>query len=198
MNLKKNTILLCGIMLLSCLPLYLLISHKSTDPIVSEGDRLDVHKLENIVNLASSHEKAGPDGVKAPTFTLKALDGSYSTIGGKRDKPLLVHFWASWCEACSVEVPTLRKLYEQYKSQVDFVGINVATEEKLENIQKFVLTNHISYPVLLDENKHAADLYELHALPTVFLIDTSGYIVDTFHMVDPLELEEKVGRLAKR
>jgi thiol-disulfide isomerase/thioredoxin len=195
---KKNYILICGIILLSCLPLYLLFSHKSTDPIVSEGERLDVHKLESIVNLASSRGKAGPNDVKAPTFTLKTLDGSYSTIGGKRDKPLVVHFWASWCEACSVEVPTLRKLYEQYKNQVDFVGINVATEEKLENIQKFVLTNHIPYPVLLDEHKHAADLYELHALPTVFMIDTNGYIVDTFHMVDPLELEEKVGRLAKR
>lgn len=195
---KKNYILLCGIILLSCLPMYLFLSHKSTDPIVTEGQRLDVDKLESIVNLASSGGKPGANDVKAPSFTLKDLNGSFQTIGGKRDKPLVVHFWASWCEACSVEVPTLRRLYEQYKNQVDFVGINVATEEKLENIQKFVLTNHITYPILLDEHKHAADLYELHALPTVFLIDTNGYILDTFHMVDPLELQEKVARLAKR
>ncbi|OPH58342.1 hypothetical protein BC351_23540 [Paenibacillus ferrarius] len=194
---KKMISLIVGILLLSSLPFYLHVSHKTTDPSPKEGQRLDVHKLESIVNLASSGDKPGVNDVKAPSFTLKALDGSYHTIGGKRDKPVVIHFWASWCEACSVEVATLRKLYGQYKNQVDFLGINVSTEEKPENIEKFVKQNNLTYPILLDEHKHAADLYQLHALPTVFLIDKDGFVLDTFHMVDPLELEEKIRHLAE-
>ncbi|NQX66527.1 TlpA family protein disulfide reductase [Paenibacillus alba] len=194
---KKMISLIVGILLLSSLPFYLHFSHKTTDPSPKEGQRLDVHKLESIVNLASSVDKPGVNDVKAPTFTLKALDGSYHTIGGKRDKPVVIHFWASWCEACSVEVATLRKLYGQYKNQVDFLGVNVSTEEKPENIEKFVKQNNLTYPILLDEHKHAADLYQLHALPTVFLIDKDGFVLDTFHMVDPLELEEKIRHLAE-
>ncbi|NOV01029.1 TlpA family protein disulfide reductase [Paenibacillus planticolens] len=193
---KKMISVLVGILLLSCLPLYLHVAHKNTEPSPGEGQKLDVHKLESIVNLASSGDRPGANDVKAPSFTLKSLDGSYYTIGGKREKPVVIHFWASWCEACSVEVVQLRKLYAQYKNQVDFLGINVSTEEKPENIEKFVKQNNLTYPILLDEHKHAADLYELHALPTVFLIDKNGFVVDTFHMVDPLELNEKIGRLA--
>jgi peroxiredoxin len=194
---KKMTSMIVGLLLLSSLPFYLLISHKTTDPNPGEGQKLDVYKLESIVKLASYGKKPGTNDVKAPAFTLKALDGSYYTIGGKRENPVVIHFWASWCEACSVEVATLRKLYGQYKNQVDFLGINVSTEEKPENIEKFVKQNNLTYPILLDEHKHAADLYQLHALPTVFLIDKNGFVMDTFHMVDPLELEEKIRHLAE-
>lgn len=190
--------LLIGIIVLSTLPLFFGISHRSSEAVSNEGQKLDVHKLESIVQLAQSNGKPGPNDVKAPAFTLKATNGAYYSIGGKREKPLVLHFWASWCEACSIEVPMLKKLYDQYKNQVDFMGINVSTEEKPDNIQKFIEQNSISYPVLLDEHKHAADLYELHALPTVFLIDRNGFVLDTFHMVDPMELQEKIARLAQK
>ncbi|MEK8128503.1 TlpA disulfide reductase family protein [Paenibacillus filicis] len=194
----KNRIgLLIGLVVLSALSLFFSISYGSTETSSSEGQRLDAHKLESIMRLAQAGGNPGPNDVKAPAFTLKATNGAYYSIGGKREKPLVIHFWASWCEACSIEVPMLKKLYEQYQDQIDFMGINVSTEEKLDNIQKFIEKHGISYPVLLDEHKHAADLYELHALPTVFLIDRNGFVLDTFHMIDPLELQEKIGRLAQ-
>ncbi|UQZ82673.1 Thiol-disulfide oxidoreductase ResA [Paenibacillus konkukensis] len=193
---KQMIGLFIGLAILSFFPFYFSMSNGSAEPVSGDGQRLDFHKLENIIRLAESKGKPGPDDVKAPAFTLKATNGAYYSIGGKREKPLVIHFWASWCEACSVEVPMIRKLYEQYKNQVDFFGINVFTEEKPENMEKFIQDNRLSYPILLDEHKHAADLYQLHALPTVFLIDKNGFVLDTFHMIDPLELQEKVGRLA--
>lgn len=162
-----------------------------------EVKSLDAEALEKIVNQADFGKVRRSTGVKAPKFTLKSLDGSYVSIGGKSAKPIVLNFWASWCDACSVEAMEMRKLYEQYKDQIDFYGINVTSEEKSENIKAFIAKNNLHNPILLDEHKHAADLYELHALPTMFLIDKDGYIIDTFHMVDPLELAEKIGRLAK-
>ncbi|MEH7308755.1 TlpA family protein disulfide reductase [Neobacillus drentensis] len=163
-----------------------------------EVKSLDAKALEKIVNQADTGQATRSSGVMAPPFTLKSLDDSYVSIGGKSAKPIVLNFWASWCDACSVEDLEMNKLYAQYKDQINFYGINVTTEEKPENINDFIVKNNLQYPILLDEHKHVADLYELHALPTMFLIDKDGTIIDTFHLVDSLELEEKIDRLAEK
>ncbi|MFP5111541.1 TlpA family protein disulfide reductase [Bacillaceae bacterium C204] len=196
---KKNIWLIVAIVLIVTLATLQAVNNTAAQKANTVEDKsLDAEALEKIVNQADSGHGTRSSGVKAPAFTLKSIDNSYVSIGGKSAKPIVLNFWASWCDACSVEALELRKLYEQFKDQIDFYGINVTTEEKPENIKDFIKKNNLQYPILLDEHKHTADLYELHALPTMFLIDKEGYIIDTFHMVDSLELEEKIGRLAKK
>ncbi|UJF35811.1 TlpA family protein disulfide reductase [Paenibacillus hexagrammi] len=195
---KSNIALIAAILMVSLLACWKTFSHAYDDTNRIDGKGLDIHALEQIVSSADNGGKPGAAGVKAPGFTLKTTNGTYYTVGGKRDKPMVLHFWASWCDACSVAESTLTKLYEQYNKQIDFVGVNVTTEEKPGNMESFVMQNHIQYPILLDEHKHAADLYELHALPTFFLIDRGGDIIDTFHMEDPMELMQKVEKLAEQ
>jgi peroxiredoxin len=196
---KKNIWLIAAIVLIVTLATLQAVNNTAAQKANTAEDKsLDAEALEKIVNQADSGQGTRSSGVKAPAFTLKSIDNSYVSIGGKSAKPIVLNFWASWCDACSVEALELRKLYEQFKDQIDFYGINVTTEEKPENIKDFIKKNNLQYPILLDEHKHTADLYELHALPTMFLIDKEGYIIDTFHLVDSLELEEKIGRLAKK
>ncbi|MGE7758523.1 TlpA family protein disulfide reductase [Peribacillus sp. NPDC097895] len=197
---KKNLWLYIALLLVVIFAAFQAVNNMAADKAdTGEVKALDAEDLEKIIKKKDSREIGKSTGVKAPPFTLKSLDGSnYVSIGGKSAKPIVLNFWASWCDACSVEALELRKLHEQYKDQIDFYGINVTTEEQPENIKAFVTKNELKYSILLDEHKHAADLYELHSLPTMFLIDKDGYIVDTFHLVDPLELDEKIGRLAKR
>ncbi|WP_340372012.1 TlpA disulfide reductase family protein [Peribacillus sp. FSL E2-0218] len=195
---KKNVWLYIALLLVACFAGFQAVNNlTATKAEVGESQGLDAKGLEKIVDRANSGQKRKSTNVKAPSFTLKAWDGSeYVSIGGKGKKPVVLNFWASWCDACSVEAVELKKLHEQYKDQIDFYGINVTTEEQPENIKAFVTENEMKYPILLDEHKHAADLYELHSLPTMFLIDKDGYVVDTFHLVDQLELAEKIERLA--
>ncbi len=174
---------------------------KLTEPTGFDPARkIDAKAMEQILMTAEAPKTASQrrhSGVQAPSLTLKTLEGETVTIGGSRNRPVLIHFWASWCEACAVEAPTLKRLHEQYKDHVDFYGINVSTEEKNpERISAFMRMNGLAYPTLMDENKRAAYLYELHALPTTFLIDKDGYIADTFHMADPIEFEQKLERLS--
>jgi len=198
--LKKNLLLFMAILLVVTFAIIQSVNKMAADTVnVGEVKSLGAEELEKIVNREGSDQMEKFTGVKAPPFTLKPLnDSSYISIGGKSAKPIVLNFWASWCDACSVEALELAKIYEQYKNQINFYGINVTTEEQPENIRAFIMKNEIKYPILLDEHRHVADLYELHALPTMFLIDKDGYIVDTFHLVDPLELSEKIGRLAEK
>jgi thiol-disulfide isomerase/thioredoxin len=195
---KGSVGLIAAIFLLTGASLFLSI--KPDAKAAGDGQKIDAHALEAIVGSASKNQNFNlreSSGIQAPGFTLKTTDGETVTIGGKKGKPTLIQFWASWCEACRVEAPTLQKLHERYQESVDFYGINVTSEEKdPDKIAEFWKLNELSFPVLLDENKRAGYLYELHALPTTFLIDADGYVVDTFHMADPLEFDSKIQLLA--
>lgn len=155
--------------------------------------KLDASAIEQI--LSSHGENSTEAKIAAPVFSLKSLDGTTHTIGEKAEKARLINFWASWCEACSVEASTLNSLYDRFGNVIDFYGINIVTEEaQLDNIEKFIQQNQITFPTLLDEHKRAAYLYDLHALPTSFLIDANGNVIETFHLLDFAEFEAKIER----
>lgn len=160
-----------------------------------QGGKLDAMALEQVLSRndeAKLHAKQ-TSGVQAPAFTLKALDGETYTVGKANGRPTVVHFWASWCEACSVEAPTLKKLHETYQDRIDFYGVNVSSEEKMQShITDFIRVNGWAFTNLLDTNKRASYLYELHALPTTFILGEDGEVLDTFHLTDPVEFEEKL------
>ncbi|OMF29822.1 hypothetical protein BK133_17660 [Paenibacillus sp. FSL H8-0548] len=171
-------------------------SHSSS----KEGSKLNAASLERILSVDqdSALHRSDAAGVKAPIVTLKALDGNTYTIGGENSKPIVLQFWASWCEACTVEAPTMKRLHEAYQNNIDFYGINLSSEEKqADDISAFVQQNQWGFINLLDANKRASYLYELHALPTTFIIDTDGTVLDTFHLLDPLEFKLKLDRITE-
>lgn len=76
--------------------------------------------------------------------------------------------------------------------------MNLSSEEKQASaIETFIEENEWRFTNLLDANKRASYLYELHALPTTFIIDTDGTVLDTFHLIDPMEFESKLEMLTE-
>lgn len=128
----------------------------------------------------------------APSFTLTGLDGKSYEVGGSRDKLLWVNFWASWCGPCRAEAPDLVKIYNKYKDKLDLYAVNVSQGDSMRNIQSFVDEFQFPFPVLLDKEGKAASTYKILAIPTSFLIDKSGKIVEIFNVLPPKELEKKI------
>ncbi|CAM4243802.1 peroxiredoxin [Paenibacillus endophyticus] len=195
----KSSVVIIGMFIAATLFGMLLI-FQSDESSEAEGKKLNASSLESVLSVsqeAALHRKA-TSGVKAPTFTLKAVDGNTYTLGETYEKPIVLQFWASWCEACSIEAPTLQKLHERYQGKIDFYGVNLSSEEKqADQISDFIQKNGWKFTNLLDANKRASYLYELHALPTTFIIDTDGTVLDTFHLIDPLEFESKLNMLSE-
>ncbi|KEQ26260.1 TlpA family protein disulfide reductase [Paenibacillus tyrfis] len=130
-----------------------------------------------------------------PAFTLKGLDGGEYKVGGARDKPLMVNFWASWCGPCREEAPALKQVYDRYKGQFDLYAVNVTRGDELEAVKRFVNQAQFSFPVLLDTSGEAADAYRLLFVPTSFLIDRQGRLKEVIHVLPPDQLEDKIKRL---
>lgn len=141
-------------------------------------------------------KNAPKPGTKAPKFSLVGLDGQTYEVGGKRDKPLLVNFWASWCDPCKEEAPDLVKMADKYRDQLDVYAVNVTFYDKLEDAKGFVENYGYKFPVLLDEKEELYRKYNGIAFPTNVLIDADGTIRDVIvGTLSPEELEAKIKKL---
>lgn len=116
----------------------------------------------------------------APEFTLEGLDGKTYSVGGKRDKAVLINFWASWCGPCHDEAPDLVRLYEEYNDRFEIYAINVTKEDTVKNAKAFVAQYEFTFPVLMDLDNEVASLYNIRGFPTNILVDENGVIEDIF------------------
>ena len=121
--------------------------------------------------------KAAAD-VAAPAFSLPVLghSGQRVSLDGYAGQPLIVNFFASWCEPCKKETPLLAKFYRAEKGKVALVGLD--ENDVLGNATSFTRANGVSYPVGFDSQLSAASAYGVSALPQTFFLDARHRIVD--------------------
>ncbi|MEK4510040.1 TlpA family protein disulfide reductase [Paenibacillus sp. FSL K6-2524] len=146
--------------------------------------------------IANAAQGAPKPGTLSPEFSLVGLDGKTYQVGGKRDKPLLINFWASWCDPCKEEAPDLVTLANKYNDQLDVYAVNVTMYDKLDNVKKFVEQYGYTFPVLLDEKEEVFRKFNGAAFPTNVLVDKDGVIQDLIIGILPAdELEAKLKKL---
>jgi len=112
----------------------------------------------------------------APDFKLTALDGKPLGLAALQGKVIFLNFWATWCGPCRAEVPDLIALQERYKGRLQIIGLNVDDEDAAE-IQKYVDETGINYPVAMTSNEIRMQYGGIPALPTSFVLDTEGRVV---------------------
>ncbi len=111
----------------------------------------------------------------APDFKLTALDGQQLTVAALQGKVVFLNFWATWCAPCRAEIPDLIALQDRYKGRLQIIGLNVDDEEAA--IQKYVDETGINYPVAMTSNDVRIQFGGIPALPTSFVLDTAGRVV---------------------
>ena len=118
------------------------------------------------------------EGFLAPDFTLDTLDGSRITLSELRGQIVVINIWATWCPPCRAETPALEKSYEQYKdSGVVILGVDLANQDSLSDVQAFVREFSLTYPILLDRDGNVSHtLYQIKGLPSTFFVNREGII----------------------
>jgi thiol-disulfide isomerase/thioredoxin len=112
----------------------------------------------------------------APPFALKDLAGKPLTLEGLRGKVVLLNFWATWCKPCRAEIPDLIGLQTKYAGKLQIVGLSVDDDAPGE-VKKFVQESGINYPVALAPPKLRESYGGIPALPTSFVLDTEGRVM---------------------
>jgi len=114
----------------------------------------------------------------APTFSLPVLgqSGQKVSLGDYAGRPLIVNFFASWCEPCQKETPLLATFYRTEHGKVAIVGLD--ENDVLGSAVSFTHKEGVSYPVGFDPGVIAASAYGVAGLPQTFFLDARHRIVD--------------------
>jgi cytochrome c biogenesis protein CcmG/thiol:disulfide interchange protein DsbE len=115
-------------------------------------------------------------GSQAPSFALASLDGATVKSNAFQGTPVVLNFWATWCQPCMSEIPELKELAASSKAKV--VGIALDSEG-LKTIKPFVATNKINYTVLVGDEE-VFQRFNGVGIPYTLLLDPSQRIVKIY------------------
>lgn len=131
-------------------------------------------QLHKIISFSPSIENI-EDRVSLSDYnwSLQDLQANKLDFENTREKVVLVNFWATWCPPCVAEMPSIQKLYDDYKDKVVFV---LVSNEKPDLIQNFLNKNKYSFPIY-QELSQAPSEFATTSIPATFVLDKQGAIV---------------------
>jgi thiol-disulfide isomerase/thioredoxin len=112
----------------------------------------------------------------APEFAVKGIDGSTVNLSGARGKVVLLNFWATWCGPCRMEVPDLVELQKKYQDRLQVIGLVIDDADE-EAVRRFAKRYSINYPVAMATDEMRIQFGGVPALPTSFIINAQGRVV---------------------
>jgi cytochrome c biogenesis protein CcmG, thiol:disulfide interchange protein DsbE len=137
-----------------------------------------------------THQSKPPKlGGPAPNFTARRMDGGGTfDLASLRGRPVVLNFWASWCEPCKQEAKALEHAWRQYKGQgVVFVGVDY--HDVTGDARRFLEHHGVTYLAVLDGSGRIGDRYGLTGVPETFFVDRRGRLVGD-HILGPITLEK--------
>ncbi len=129
-----------------------------------------------IGSCSSSTPAQGPSvGKLAPDFQLYSLDGQAMSLSDFQGKPVLLNFWATWCNPCRFEMPFFQEIYKG-AADSELIMLAVDLGENPSRVKEFVEEFGLSFTILLDADGKVAQQYNIRGIPATFFIDKDGII----------------------
>jgi thiol-disulfide isomerase/thioredoxin len=133
-----------------------------------------VHTRQDAADANVIRFVKNPDA--APAFQLNDLNGKPVSLAEARGKIVLLNFWATWCGPCRAEIPDLVDLQKRYADKFEIIAL-ATDEDDPDEVRRFVLQSGINYRVAMSSDAVRRDYGGIAALPTSFVIDPQGRIV---------------------
>ncbi|WP_117179992.1 TlpA family protein disulfide reductase [Rhodoferax lacus] len=131
---------------------------------------------------ATSVSAAGADAARwlpwpaeraRPALRLPDLDGRVWDLTQEQGRPVVLNFWATWCEPCRAEMASFEVLQKQFQaSGLKVVAVNF--KEGQEPVRRFQKAQGLSLAMVRDSYGEAAQAWGVHTFPTTFVINPAG------------------------
>ena len=115
-------------------------------------------------------------GAAAAPFDLKTLEGKAAGLESFRGKPLVINFFASWCDPCRDEMPLINELAA--KAVGDYQVLGIAVEDSRAAVSEYAKEAKLVFPIALDLNSTVKRVYRIFGPPATFFVDGQGVIRD--------------------
>ena len=114
-------------------------------------------------------------GGAAPPLELHDLSGKLHRLADYRGHAVLVNFWATWCEPCRDEMPSMQRLKARMAGK-PFVVLAVNVAESENRIDEFLRKMPLDFTILHDRNSAALKAWRVKGLPASFLVAPDGRV----------------------
>jgi peroxiredoxin len=130
----------------------------------------------------------------AAAFSATTLGGAKVDLQSYRGKPLVINFFAAWCEPCKQEAPALAGVNHRFAGRVNLLSVAVRTDH-LSSVRAFVHDHDMSWPVVWDRSGSMIAPYQVAGQPITYIIDSQGRVV--FRIIGQTT-EQRVGGVLDR
>ena len=125
-------------------------------------------------------------GARAVAFELKSVDDKPIRLADFRDKPLMMNFFATWCDPCREEMPLINELAAK-AGKNSYAVLGIAVEDSRSAVMQYAQEARLIFPIALDLNSTVRRAYRIFGPPATFFIDAQGTIRDV--VIGPITLE---------
>ena len=152
------------------------------------------------VSFQGCNQEEEYDKQSAPNFTLQDLSGKEVSLWQHKGQIVLLDFWATWCAPCRRSIPELVDIQEKYRDQ-GLVILGISTDDprrtSINSLLAFKEQFKINYSILL-ANRNVTRAYfgtGQMPIPTLFVIDREGKVVDSVVGYVPGAVERSLEKL---
>ncbi|MBA2631389.1 MAG: redoxin domain-containing protein [Chloroflexi bacterium] len=114
------------------------------------------------------------DRPSGPTLALVDLDGQPADLSEYRGRPVWIVFWATYCHACQLEEPDLRRAFVEYSDKLTIVAIDIGEDRR--DVRRYVDERDLPWTVLIDTDGTALNAYGAIGTPTHYFVNGGGTI----------------------
>lgn len=129
-------------------------------------------------------------------FNLPDAHGDAVELKAYRGRPVILDFWASWCEPCKTAMPFFDELQAKYGEAVVVIGVSV--DERTEAMKEALAQRPVRFLIVHDQAGTLAQRLEVSTMPSTYLLDQEGVVKKVhrgFVESDKVELEAEVQAL---
>lgn len=117
-------------------------------------------------------------GSESIDFTLPSLSGEEKSLADYKGKVVFLNFWATWCEPCKEEMPSMEAIYRELKPQgFEIVAVSI-DKEGAKIVEPFVKEYDITFDILLDRSGKYKEKYKTTGVPETLIIDQNGVVAE--------------------
>jgi len=135
-----------------------------------------------LIVIFASKPSRGPEmaeiGSATKDFELIDINKNRMTLAGMKGSVVFVNFWATWCESCVDEMPSIERMSRYFAGNPTFKIVTVLYKDDLNAALGFMKESGYTFPVYLNPDESAAKMFGITGIPETFIIDKKGILRD--------------------